>query len=269
MSVYPSLARPHAPGLEPLINFDDGIGNSGNGGRPNNPTIPPQHPGTFPRVNLNPKFKIGEYNNAEESYHLPRLNEYWKNRRNTNNPIGNYDISNVGLGVPGNAGNGYNKATAARRPMPWTPYDPQSLGVRGGLSQTYPYNENAMTVEGSLKLREPFGFNINRGEQQRVGAGFPLFEIKGEAFGQKVNLALTQPSGYMDDPGGGRPIPIDKSKIGSNNGSTITNEAESRAASTISATMSNDRTISRSGYLGGSSSGGGGGGGLGEFLFGF
>jgi len=56
--------------------------------------------------------------------------------------------------------------------------------------------------------------------------------------------------------------------MGSNNGSTFTNEAESRAASTISATMSNDRTISRSGYLGGSSSGGGGGGGIGEFLFG-
>ena len=206
MSVYPSLSRQVAPGPTQFINVGD-IGNAGNGGQPNPPTIVPQYPGTFPRVNLNPKFKIGEYNNAEESYHFPRFFKAWEMQRNTNNPIGNYSASSVGLGVPGNAANGYNKATQGRIPMPWAPYNPRVLGVQGGDSQSYPYNENQTTVEGQLVLRQPYGFNVNMGEEQQIGAGMPVFTIEGTLGNTPIKLEGKRDSGLRADPGGGRAIP--------------------------------------------------------------
>lgn len=161
-------------------------GNAGNGDRVNNPTIPPQYPGTFPRVNLNPQFQIGAYNNAEESYHYPRFNEYWKQQRNTNNPIGDYVTNgtegynyalgpgNPRLATVGNAETGSNTdfpIGAGKRPMPFAPYNPAVLGVQGGYSQSYPYNKNQTNLEGGVKRVWSLPFNVNEGEPVDIVPG--------------------------------------------------------------------------------------------------
>jgi len=172
-----------------VVATDTTTGNAGNGDRVNNPTIPPQYPGTFPRVNLNPRFRIGEYNNAEESYHFPRFTEYWRQQQNTNNPIGDYAVNgtrgyNYALGqmnprltTVGNAANGGNTSYplgAGHKPPPFAPYNPAVLGVQGGISQSYPYNPNQTNLEGGNTRVWPIPFNVNEGEPIDVDATMGL-----------------------------------------------------------------------------------------------
>jgi len=164
---------PLRPEFRPF--FQDAIGNAGNGGAPNPPTIPNQHPGTFPRVNLHPVFRIGAYNNAEESFRSTTLNpEYWKKQYNTNNPIGFQEWGPEPGGKTGNAGNGDNKNGGpfgcGYRPTPWAPYDVASLGARAGTSQSYPYNANALHVDGGNDHSWNFSNNVNRGNPQDYGS---------------------------------------------------------------------------------------------------
>lgn len=245
MSVYPSLSQSVGRGPVPYIHPTDiSIGNAGNGGQPNPPTIVPQMPGTFPRVNLNPKFKIGEYNNAEESYNFPRFTKYWEMQRNTNNPIGNYGASAMGLGVPGSAANGYNKATQGRTPMPWAPYNPRVLGVQGGFSQSYAYNENQTTLEGSLLLRQPLGFNVNMGEEQMIGAGMAVPTFQGTIGGMDVNIRATMDDGMKEATGGGRRVPKNLTQpMGSNATAMYNDEIDSRVGEELELKLLRDRLL--------------------------
>lgn len=181
LAIYTNVIQP-----KPYVKATDTkTGNAGNGDRPNNPTIPPQYPGSFPRVNLNPQFRIGEYNNAEESYHYPRFTEYWKQQKNSNNPIGEYVTNgtggynyalgpgNPGLATVGNAENGSNTPYplgAGKRPPPFAPYNPAVLGVQGGSSQSYPYNPNQTNLEGGVQRVWNYAFNVNEGEPVEIDA---------------------------------------------------------------------------------------------------
>ena len=161
---------------EPTLSLQPRIGNAGNGGRPNTPTIPPQYPGSFPRVNLNPKFRIGAYNNAEESFHFPRFNPYWKNQFNTNNPINPKGWSNSQGPKIGSAGGGHNgtlayKVGAGYTTSGWGNYNLGQLGVFSGISQSFPYKKNSTTVEGSVQRVWQNGGNLNVGEQTQVLPG--------------------------------------------------------------------------------------------------
>jgi hypothetical protein len=163
-------------------------GNAGNGGRPNPPTIIPQKPGSFPRVKLNPQFRIGEYNNAEQSFHFPQFNQYWKQQRNTNNPINPEGWSNTGgLKIGGQGGN--NKSGAGYTTKNWDRFKLSQLGVRGGTSQSFPYNSNAMTLTGGVHEVWPDSQNVNIGEEGQVvppkvidltGAEADMFPVKNE-----------------------------------------------------------------------------------------
>lgn len=161
---------------EPQIKIQSRNGNAGNGGRPNTPTILPQYPGSFPRVNLNPKFRIGAYNNAEESFHFPRFNHYWKNQFNTNNPINPKGWSYTNGPKIGGSGNGNNgsltyQSGAGYKTSGWGKYSLGQLGVLSGISQSYPYNKNSTTVEGSLNRVWTNGDNLNIGDQTQVLPG--------------------------------------------------------------------------------------------------
>lgn len=156
---------------EPQPFFITGLGNAAIGGAPNKPFSVDQYPGTFPRVNLNPQFKIGAYNNAEApSFQLERFNEPWKMRRNTNNPIGVNSL----VTKMGNAQNGDNQAKgsgAGKKPHQWSPYQIGSLGVRAGYDQSTPYDRNAMSLDGGVRNVWQFTSNVNMGEQMEIGQG--------------------------------------------------------------------------------------------------
>lgn len=179
MNIQPGITVPVAPGPSQRI-FPTNVrqGNAGNGGNPNPPTIVPQFPGTFPRVNLNPEFVIGGYNNAEESYHYPRFEEYWNDYYYSNNPVGAAEGPSAGYGGPmGNAGNGSNKTYAfgsGYAPMEWTPYKLEQLGNQGGYSQSYPYNKNQTNLEGGNNRVWDYVWNVNVGDQTEVSAGTAL-----------------------------------------------------------------------------------------------
>ena len=125
------------------------LGNANNGGNRFTAVQVPQFPGSFPRVNLNPQFQIGAYNNAEESYNFPRHTKYWNHDYNTNNPIGLNNISRT----LGNAGNGGNRGglTPFNPPILWGQYNLATLGVQGGPNQTFAYNPNQTNLEGGTK----------------------------------------------------------------------------------------------------------------------
>ena len=180
---------PIKPERQPTLQTRNG--NSGNGGRPNPPTIVPQQPGSFPRVNLNPVFQIGDYNNAEESCHFPRFNEYWKQQYNTNNPIKATPgpKSKFG-GLHGNAGEGNNGVGwgAGFGLRPWTPYDLKTLGVDSGISQSFPYNPNSTTLEGQLNRVWQFNQNINDGEPVTILGGYNTQQ--NEDFNMMAGLVL-------------------------------------------------------------------------------
>ena len=169
---------------ERQLKFQKRMGNAGNGGRPNPPTIVPQQPGSFPRVNLHPQFRIGAYNNAEESFRsTTQMNEYWKQYKNTNNPIGAADAGISDFGGPlGNAGNGDNQYAygAGYKSRPWTPYKLQSLGVDSGISQSFPYNTNATNLEGGVNRVWQYGSNLNEGEDLEVLAGKARHDVEWE-----------------------------------------------------------------------------------------
>jgi hypothetical protein len=187
---------------EQPIQIQSRNGNAGNGGRPNTPTIPPQRPGTFPRVNLNPQFQIGAYNNAMESFHHPRFNEYWKHQFNTNNTINPKGWSYTGglkLGGSGggNSGSSPYKAGAGYTTKPWDKYDLKQLGVYSGISQSYPYNRNSTSLEGGVQRVWTNGQNVNTGEESQVLPGLIIIDpdgdyslvggaVKGSVIGNKV-----------------------------------------------------------------------------------
>ena len=179
------------------------LGNAGNGGRPNPPTIVPQHPGSFPRVNLHPQFHLGAYNNAERpNAEVNRFNRYWTQQYNTNNPIG---VTKAGTsefgGVPGNAGNGDNDHSswgAGYKQLPWIkPLAPQ-LGVLAGISDSFPYNPNSTSLDGQLNRVWQFGDNVNMGEPTEVVPGMPeLTDIIDEETGEKRGVVMEDPEeGY-------------------------------------------------------------------------
>jgi len=156
---------------EPQVKIQSSVGNAAVGGAPNKPFLAEQYPGTFPRVNLNPQFKLGAYNNAHESYNFPRFNKYWEQpNQSTYNPVKPNQVNTTHMG---NAGNGDNKhgRGAGYTPSPYSPYDISSLGSRAGYSQTFPYDSNSMTVEGSTKQVWKLGFNVNEGEPIDIASG--------------------------------------------------------------------------------------------------
>jgi hypothetical protein len=132
--------------------FQNQMGNAGNGGRPNPPTIPPNPSGIRPRVNFSKEFIIGGYNNNLESYVSPtNFNQYWNDNFYSNNPIGiGKKISSPG-GLVGVAGNGDNQNGAGYTPNRWSPYNVSSLGVSGGTSQSFPYNDNDIYIDGGVR----------------------------------------------------------------------------------------------------------------------
>jgi len=206
MNIQPGITVP-VRGEQPIF-FTKSMGNAGNGGTPNPPTIVPQQPGSFPRVNLHPVFQIGAYNNAEESYNFPRFTEYWKQQYNTNNPVGAAEGTNNGYGGPmGNAANGGNDRYmfgAGYTPRSFTPYDLSQLGARSGISQSYPYNKNAMSIDGCNERVWQFPTNLNIGQASEVVAGEPLpsdrqIVAKAEGYAQKLlsqkpNVVKTEPN---------------------------------------------------------------------------
>ena len=148
---------PFSPEPQPFM--QTGIGNAAIGGAPNRPFQVEQQQIYLPRY-------------AEESYNFPRFNEYWKQlNKSTYNPVEPNQVNTTHMG---NAPNGCNQPKgmgAGKRPMAWTPYEVSSLGVRGGTSQSNPYDRNSMTVEGSLKTVWKLGFNVNEGEPLDIAAG--------------------------------------------------------------------------------------------------
>ena len=161
---------------EQPIKIQSHNGNAGNGGRPNIPTLIPQQPGSFPRVNLTPQFQIGAYNNAQESFHFPRFNQYWKNQFNTNNPINPKGWSythglKVGGSGGGNNGSSPYRAGAGYTTKGWDNYDMSQLGVDSGISQSFPYNRNSTSLEGGVRRVWPDGSNLNTGEESQVLPG--------------------------------------------------------------------------------------------------
>lgn len=152
---------------KPQMFFDTGIGTMGDGIRALHPTIPPQYPGSFPRVNLFPKFQIGGYNNAEQSFHEPRFEEYWKDNYYSNNPVGTTSWDNTPGGIVGNAANGQPNGPGYG-PNPWSPYNLNDLGVRGGPSQSQPYALQPINLEGGVQHTWNFMNNINQGEGVNV-----------------------------------------------------------------------------------------------------
>ena len=175
------------------------VGNAGSGGRPNPPTIVPQQPGSFPRVNLNPVFQIGAYNNAEESYHYPRFTEYWKQQHNTNNPVRAAAMGKgVQGGIPGNSGDGGNetKLGTGYGVRPWAPYDLGQLGVDSGISQSFPYNKNSTNLEGEVFRTWQFSDNMNFGEPNVILAGKPSVASNND-FNMQDGL-VTGKGGKMD-----------------------------------------------------------------------
>jgi|DEB0MinimDraft_6_1074348.scaffolds.fasta_scaffold06499_2 hypothetical protein len=148
---------PLIPEQQPF--FNTSIGNAGQGGAPNRPFLIPQYPGSMPRVNLNPQFQLGEYNNAEESYNFPRFNNYWEQpNQSTYNPIDQKDVTTK----IGNAGNGDNQAKgmgAGKRPMAFENSVPNQ------------YSRLTQNVEGCNKYVWPLGGNINLGEPIDIASG--------------------------------------------------------------------------------------------------
>jgi hypothetical protein len=206
MNIQPGITVPVRG--EPPLFLNKSMGNAGNGGTPNPPTIVPQQPGSFPRVNLNPVFQLGAYNNAEESYNFPRFNEYWKQQYNTNNPIGAAEGSNNGYGGPmGNAANGGNDIYmfgSGYTPRPFAPYDLSQLGARSGVSQSYPYNKNATNLEGGNERVWKWPFNLNIGESIEVAAGAPLptdAEVVKSAERYAQGLLKQKPNRIKTEPG--------------------------------------------------------------------
>ena len=157
---------------EQQLRFQTQMGNAGNGGQPNPPTIPDNPTGMRPRVNFSKEFIIGGYNNQLESYvSSTNFNKYWTDNFYSNNPIGiGKKITSPG-GLVGVAGNGDNQNGAGYTPNRWSPYDVSSLGVSGGTSQTYPYNDNDIYLDGGVRRVWSLQDNINEGAEQDVVNG--------------------------------------------------------------------------------------------------
>tara|TARA_B110000967_G_scaffold28056_1_gene26052 strand:+ start:1539 stop:2135 length:597 start_codon:yes stop_codon:yes gene_type:complete len=152
--------------------FQTQMGNAGNGGQPNPPTIPNNPTGMRPRVNFSREFIIGGYNNNLESYVSPTtFNDSWKDNFYANNPIGiGKKFSSPGGGV-GVAGDGGNQGGAGYTPNRWSPYDVSVLGVSGGTSQSFPYNDNDIYLDGGVRRVWSLQNNINEGAEQDVVNG--------------------------------------------------------------------------------------------------
>jgi hypothetical protein len=161
--------------------FQTDIGNAGNGGQPNPPTIPNQQPGTFPRVNLSKEFVIGGYNNQLESFHFPRFTKSWEDKFYSNNPIGFQSWTDAPGGPVGLQGNGNNQNGAGYTPSSWAPYNVASLGAIAGNSQSYPYNKNALNPDGGVQNAWNFTDNVNEGEEQDVVLGVEALPSPEEA----------------------------------------------------------------------------------------
>jgi hypothetical protein len=144
---------------EPQPFFQTGIGNAATGGAPNRPFLIPQYPDSMPRVNLNPQFQLGAYNNAEESYNFPRFNNYWEQlNQSTYNPIDQTDVTTK----IGNSGNGDNQGKgvgAGKRPMSF------EVGV------PFAYSRLEQNLEGCNKYSWKLGFNVNEGEPIDIASG--------------------------------------------------------------------------------------------------
>ncbi len=181
MFIQPGITVPVAPGPTARI-FPTNVrqGNAGNGGQPNPPTIVPQEPGTFPNrsplMDNDPPFVIGAYNNSAESFVSPtRYEKYWNSNYYSNNPVGAAEGPTAGYGGPqGNAGDGSNQVYAfgaGYTPRAWSPYDLSQLGVQSGISQSYPYNRNQISLEGGNDLVWDYEWNVNIGEMTDVQSG--------------------------------------------------------------------------------------------------
>ncbi len=154
--------------------FQNQMGNAGNGGKPNPPTIPDNPTGMRPRVNFSKDFIIGGYNNNLESYVSPtNFNQYWNDNFYSNNPIGIGKKWTSPGGLVGLGGNGNNQGGAGFTPNRWSPYDVSSLGVSGGTSQTYPYNDNDIYIDGGSRRVWSLQDNINEGVEQNVQSAEP------------------------------------------------------------------------------------------------
>ena len=131
--------------------FQNQMGNAGNGSNPNPPTIPENPSTTMPRVNLSKEFVIGGYNNHLESFNFPQFSKTWEDNYYSNNPIGITKWTDDPGGLIGVAGNGDNQNGAGYSPNDWSPYNVQSLEVAAGSSQSYPYNENDIYLDGGVE----------------------------------------------------------------------------------------------------------------------
>ena len=144
---------------EPQPFFQTGIGNAATGGAPNRPFQIPQYPDSMPRVNLNPQFRLGAYNNAEESYNFPRFNTYWEQpNQSTYNPIDQTDVTTQ----IGNMSNGDNQAKgmgAGKRPKSFENVVPNV------------YSRLQQNVDGCNRFTWNFGWNVNEGEPIDIASG--------------------------------------------------------------------------------------------------
>ena len=172
--------------------FQTQMGNAGNGGRPNPPTIPLNPPASRPRVDLSKDFVIGGYNNQLESFNFPRFSKTWDDKVYSNNPVGFSGWKGAVGGDTGVAGNGDNQNGAGYTPSPWSPYRVESLGVSGGSSQSYPYNKNDLFLDGGTQRVWNNMDNVNEGEPQSVQNGVtPLPSvIEVQAFVAKLKKEL-------------------------------------------------------------------------------
>jgi len=171
-----------------ILALNPRTGNAGNGGNPGTGVIIPQYPGSFPRVNLNPVFRLGAYNNAEESYHFPRHNRYWKDYQNTNNPVkAAYTGKPAFGGTVGMAGDGSNEHSigAGYGVKPWI----HNAQAQAGVSSF----KNSANLAGVTDLTWQLSHNINVGDPTEILPGSnpnptmdDLFDTNGLKRGVKI-----------------------------------------------------------------------------------
>tara|TARA_R110000803_G_scaffold52584_3_gene108180 strand:+ start:1223 stop:1846 length:624 start_codon:yes stop_codon:yes gene_type:complete len=186
---------------EQPIKIQSRNGNSGNGGRPSVPTLIPQQPGSFPRVNLNPQFRLGGYNNAEKSFSFPIFNEYWKNQFNTNNPInpqGFGTTTGLKMGFAGHSNNGSSNYKLA----PGAGYNVKSW------EGSHSYNRNSENLPGIINYVWTDGMNLNSGQESQVlpgnivndqNSGMIGGAIPGSVIGNKQKQKESEQYSYVTD----------------------------------------------------------------------